>query len=67
MGKQLTLFTKLPRGAIFHYYFTPQEKLVKIDESHALGLSGRRYTHPHVLIVEDKDTPKISRPKGQEK
>jgi len=69
MGKNLRLFCELPLASTYHYYFTPNQVLVKVDDKTGVGLSGKHATHPHVLVVS-KNVPYGSEgvaPKGQEK
>jgi len=51
------LFIRLLKTEMFHFYDTPQKKLVKIDECHYIGPQGIRTISPTVLVVREKHEP----------
>lgn len=51
-----TLFNRLERGDIFHFYDTPDRKLIKSDVRHYVGPGGRRVISPTVLVFKDEAT-----------
>jgi len=50
----IKLFIELPIGTWFHFYDTPERKLLKSNGSHYISPEGRRTLNQFVAVFPDK-------------